>query len=161
MARWITHDGASRPVPLGSMIDIEHFDGQISRRVKVGPVSFGKDGSREEHGYPTLYSGWHYSDGGPMGPKFRRYRLCQQDAGRERNAAMFQSWLKVGSKQRKREAAEQAGMSLRQERAAVRVQNVPAEQFEAAVESQSPSMVTKLADMGRERGGQCRTRFRR
>lgn len=47
-----------------------------------------------------------------------------------------------------REAASQAGMSKRQEVTAVRVSNVPAETFEAAVESDEPPTVTKLAEMG-------------
>lgn len=46
------------------------------------------------------------------------------------------------------EAAEQAGMSKRQEVTAVRVANVPEEAFKAAVESEHPASVTKLAKMG-------------
>jgi hypothetical protein len=48
------------------------------------------------------------------------------------------------------EAAEQAGMSLHQQRTAVRVANVPADQFEQAVESAEPSTVTALAEMGKQ-----------
>lgn len=49
-----------------------------------------------------------------------------------------------------RDAAEQAGMSKRQQVTAVRVANVPAETFEQHVESEAPPTVTKLADMGRK-----------
>lgn len=49
-----------------------------------------------------------------------------------------------------RQAAAQAGLSLHQQRTAVRVANVPAETFERAVESPAPPTVTKLADMGRK-----------
>ena len=49
-----------------------------------------------------------------------------------------------------REAAEQAGMSKRQQVTAVRVANVPDNTFERAVESDAPPTVTKLADMGRK-----------
>lgn len=49
-----------------------------------------------------------------------------------------------------REAAAAAGMSIHQERTAVRVAAVPAERFEAAVESDTPPSVTRLADMGRK-----------
>lgn len=44
--------------------------------------------------------------------------------------------------------AEQAGMSKRQQVTAIRVANVPAEKFEAAIESEKPPTVTKLAEMG-------------
>ncbi len=48
-----------------------------------------------------------------------------------------------------REAAAQAGLSRHQQTAAVRVANVPANDFEQAVESPAPPTVTRLADMGR------------
>ena len=48
-----------------------------------------------------------------------------------------------------KEAAEQAGMSERQTKAAVRSSNVPEEDFEAAVESDDPPTMTKLAHMHR------------
>jgi hypothetical protein len=47
-----------------------------------------------------------------------------------------------------REAAESAGISKHQQVQAVRVANVPAATFEAAVESDKPPTVTALADMG-------------
>jgi hypothetical protein len=47
-----------------------------------------------------------------------------------------------------REAAERAGLSKRQEVTAVRVANVPADDFEAAVESDDPPTVTRLAELG-------------
>jgi hypothetical protein len=49
-----------------------------------------------------------------------------------------------------REAAEQAGLSRHQQVTAVRVANVPAEQFEKAVESDEPPTVTALAEMGKQ-----------
>jgi hypothetical protein len=49
-----------------------------------------------------------------------------------------------------REAAEQAGLSKDQQVTAVRVANVPAEQFDAAVESDKPPTVTALAEMGKQ-----------
>lgn len=49
-----------------------------------------------------------------------------------------------------REAADQAGMSERQVKTAVRVANIPEPAFEAAVESDEPPTVTKLADMGKQ-----------
>ena len=48
----------------------------------------------------------------------------------------------------RKDAAEQAGMSKRQAVTAVRVANVPAKEFEAAIESEKPATVTKLAAMG-------------
>jgi hypothetical protein len=47
------------------------------------------------------------------------------------------------------QAANDAGMSERQCKTAVRVANVPAEIFEDAVESDEPPTVTKLAEMGK------------
>jgi hypothetical protein len=52
------------------------------------------------------------------------------------------------SKLSRGEVAAQAGMSERQQVTAVRVANVPADQFEKAVESDEPPTVTKLAAMG-------------
>jgi hypothetical protein len=49
-----------------------------------------------------------------------------------------------------REAAEQAGLFKDQQVTAVRVANVPAEQFEKAVESDEPPTVTALAEMGKQ-----------
>lgn len=49
-----------------------------------------------------------------------------------------------------KQAAEQAGMSQRQKETAVRVANVPEGVFEAAVESESPPTVTKLAEQGKK-----------
>jgi hypothetical protein len=45
-------------------------------------------------------------------------------------------------------AAQEAGLSKRQEKTAVRVANVPEEEFEAQVESDSPPTVTALAEQG-------------
>jgi hypothetical protein len=47
-----------------------------------------------------------------------------------------------------REAAAHAGMSKRQEVTAVRVASVPTEEFEAAVESDDPPTITRLAELG-------------
>ena len=49
-----------------------------------------------------------------------------------------------------KQAATDAGISEHQRKTAVRVANVPAETFEAEVESPAPPTVTKLADMGRK-----------
>jgi hypothetical protein len=48
-----------------------------------------------------------------------------------------------------RQAAASAGMSEHQELQAVRVANVPAKDFEAAVESERPATVTRLAELGK------------
>ncbi len=47
-------------------------------------------------------------------------------------------------------AAEDAGLSQRQKETAVRVANVPDEDFEAAVESDNPPTVTELAEQGKK-----------
>jgi hypothetical protein len=46
------------------------------------------------------------------------------------------------------QAARDAGLSERQQKTAVRVANVPAEQFESVVESEKPPTVTKIAKLG-------------
>lgn len=48
-----------------------------------------------------------------------------------------------------RDAAEEAGMSKRQEKAAVRVANIPEADFNEAVESADPPSVTALAERGK------------
>jgi hypothetical protein len=53
--------------------------------------------------------------------------------------------------QTQREVAAAAGMSKDQEVQAVRVANVPAEEFEAAIESETPPTVTALAERGTEK----------
>lgn len=50
--------------------------------------------------------------------------------------------------QSRQEAAEQAGMSKRQQVTAIRVANVPEQDFERQVESENPPTVTKLAQQG-------------
>jgi hypothetical protein len=57
----------------------------------------------------------------------------------------------AGRKLTRREVAEAAGISPRQEVTAVRVANVPPEEFEALVESECPPTVTALADRGTEK----------
>lgn len=49
-----------------------------------------------------------------------------------------------------RQAAWEAGLSERQELTAVRIASIPQDQFDAAVESDDPPTVTKLAEMRRQ-----------
>ncbi len=51
---------------------------------------------------------------------------------------------------RRKEAGDAAGMSDRQVKTAIRVANVPAEDFERQVESDTPPTVTKLAEQGKQ-----------
>jgi hypothetical protein len=57
----------------------------------------------------------------------------------------------VSSAPTQKEAAQQAGLSERQQVTAVRVANVPAETFEKAIESDNPPTVTKLAELGTQK----------
>jgi hypothetical protein len=52
------------------------------------------------------------------------------------------------AQQTQREAARDAGISERQQITAVRVANVPEQEFEAAVESEKPPTISQLAQMG-------------
>lgn len=51
--------------------------------------------------------------------------------------------------QTRKDAATEAGLSERQAKQAIRVANIPKENFEALIESDSPPTITKLADMGK------------
>ena len=55
-----------------------------------------------------------------------------------------------GGPSSRKEAGEAAGMSDRQVKTAIRVANVPAEDFERQVESATPPTVTKLAEQGKQ-----------
>jgi hypothetical protein len=49
------------------------------------------------------------------------------------------------------QAAQEAGLSKRQKDTVIQVANVPAEEFEAQVESNSPPTVTALAEQGTQK----------
>ncbi len=49
------------------------------------------------------------------------------------------------------EAAQQAGMSERQKKTALRVANVPKSEFEQAIESEKPPTLSQLADAGTQK----------
>jgi hypothetical protein len=51
----------------------------------------------------------------------------------------------------RKSAAEKAGLSKRQKDTALRVANVPKEEFEAQIESESPPTVTALAEQGTQK----------
>ena len=51
----------------------------------------------------------------------------------------------------RKQAAQNAGMSLHQQRTAIRVASVPEPQFIAAVESENPPTVSKLAEIGTQK----------
>lgn len=72
--------------------------------------------------------------------------LKQFDAQGRRSAELPDGTVKKSMT----EAATEAGMSERQRATAVRVANVPAEDFETAVEDETPPTVTKLAEMGKK-----------
>jgi hypothetical protein len=52
-------------------------------------------------------------------------------------------------KQTRAEAAHEAGMSTAQRKAAIRVSNIPDEEFEESIESDDPPTVTALAERGK------------
>jgi hypothetical protein len=74
--------------------------------------------------------------------------LLKQFDGRPQNAAKQSG--DAPTLISRREAAANAGISKDQQVTAVRVANVPAEQFEQAVESDQPPTVTALAEMGKQ-----------
>jgi hypothetical protein len=57
----------------------------------------------------------------------------------------------VPNSETRKSAAEKAGLSERQQKTAVRVANVPEEEFETQVESDSPPTVTALAGQGTQK----------
>lgn len=90
MSGWIEHHGQGAPVPSGTRIEAEQFNGTVVALI-TGRVMFGDDGSPEPQRGETTWSAWKFDDGGPMEPKFRRYRIVT--AGQQQYAATFRSWL--------------------------------------------------------------------
>lgn len=85
---WVKHDGKGRPVPRGTYVDIRHFNGDVSLNVEIGGnTAFGADGTRGRG--PYTYNGWNFTDGGPMGPKFKEYRLAERELTMESFRAML------------------------------------------------------------------------
>ncbi len=91
---WIKHTGDGCPVPVGTLIETKRFNGDvIQHRACQGPV-LGDDGKPiAQPG--ARFSAWDFTDGGPMPPKVKAYRILVFDTARERNTAMFRSWLRV------------------------------------------------------------------
>lgn len=78
---WVEHDGRGRPVPPGTIVDIRHFNGDVTHDFVVGgATTFAPDGTVIELSR-ARWSGWEFHDGGPMGPKFRAYRVKGEPAG--------------------------------------------------------------------------------
>ncbi|EZP79518.1 hypothetical protein BV97_03955 [Novosphingobium resinovorum] len=85
---WVEHHGRGRPVPVGTVVDLMHFNGDVTRAFVAGSgKTFDVDGS-VIHPSRARWSGWDHSDGGPMGPKFRAYRIMQKAALRHREEAV-------------------------------------------------------------------------
>jgi hypothetical protein len=63
------------------------------------------------------------------------------------------------AKKSRRRAAQEAGLSLHQYRQAIRVSNIPKDEFERLVESDDPPTVSQLAALGRRQhpGGRATT----
>ncbi|KFL24950.1 hypothetical protein JP74_21995 [Devosia sp. 17-2-E-8] len=74
-------------------------------------------------------------------------KQIEPQKGGDRKSAEYQSGDAPTLISRK-QAASDAGMSRDQMHTAIRVANVPADQFEKLVESPTPPTVTKLAEMG-------------
>lgn len=91
MSGWIEHDGTGRPVPLGTSVEVRMFNGDV-QSFKAGAATFDLDGTPIDRSRGR-WSGWDYSDGGPMAPKFRSYRILTDGSGRERATVLFRSWL--------------------------------------------------------------------
>lgn len=98
MNGWTHHDGAGRPVPLGTPVEVRMFNGDV-QSFRAGSATFDLDGTPIDRSRSAGWSGWDYSDGGPMAPKFRSYRIITDDAARERNTATFRSWLGIRQKE--------------------------------------------------------------
>lgn len=90
---WVEHKGDGVPAPIGTPVEVRMFNGDVQTFV-VGGATFGLDGAAIERSRGR-WNGWDHSDGGPMGPKFKAYRLLTSAAAEERNTALFRSWLKV------------------------------------------------------------------
>lgn len=95
MSEWVVHDGKGCPLPAGTLVDVRHFNGEVSVSVRVGGFTVAPDGARIPRSRGR-WSGWDYHDGGPMPPKFKAYRTYKAADRRARDTALFNSWLLVG-----------------------------------------------------------------
>lgn len=91
---WVQHNGQGRPVPAGTPVEVEMFNG-VRRQITAGSGTHDIDGTPIPDWRSAGWSAWDYSDGGPMEPKFKAYRVLLLDSRKERDAALFQSWLNV------------------------------------------------------------------
>lgn len=94
MSRWIIHNGCGRPVPIGTLVEVQMFNG-VRREIAAGTATHDLDGSPIPAWRSAGWSAWDFNDGGPLGPKFRAYRLVEVDKRMARDAALFRSWLVV------------------------------------------------------------------
>jgi len=69
------------PVSVGTLIEVEMFNG-VSRIIAAGTATHDPNGNPISAQLSAGWSSWDFSDGGPMGPKFRSYRLL--DPGEQR-----------------------------------------------------------------------------
>jgi hypothetical protein len=81
----------------------------------------------------------------------RMGELLKQIDGSTRNKDISAPIGKEGALLTQKEVAENAGISEHQRKQAVRVANVPAEQFEQVVEAEKAATVTTLAGMGKQK----------
>lgn len=87
---WIEHDGRGRPVPIGTLVDVRHFTGDVTTNVRAGQFAIAPDCTRIPLG--NHWNGWVWDDGGPKPPKFKAYRLCADEA-KEQSVAKFRHLL--------------------------------------------------------------------
>jgi hypothetical protein len=95
MDNWIRHSGNGRPVAIGTLVEVEMFNG-VRRTITTGKGTYDLDGTPIPLSRSAGWSAWNYFDGGPMGPKFKAYRIASMDGHHQRRSEMFRSWLNVG-----------------------------------------------------------------
>ncbi len=95
---WITHSGNGCPVAIGTLVEVEMFNG-VRKTIAAGTSTHDLDGTTVPRSRSAGWSAWDFNDGGPMAPKFKAYRLIVNNERGERNATMFRSWLRVRQKE--------------------------------------------------------------
>lgn len=74
MIGWQTHEGKGRPIPVGTLVDVRRFNGDVDRIIAGAGPTVAPDGTVIDSSR-ARWSGWDHFDGGPMAVKFRAYRV--------------------------------------------------------------------------------------
>lgn len=75
-SEWEYHDGRGRPIPLGSVVDVRRFNGDVERIIAGAGPTVAPNGVIMDPSC-ARWNAWDHFDGGPMAVKFRAYRIVK------------------------------------------------------------------------------------